>query len=125
VYLAILNLPVAGRSRRIGKTNISPNEQYVTLKGFEEVKERARKEGTKPLNPVLPLLHGSGAPDSRLTQDLESSESDAVRECWHKAVERVSSDPAGGLASATEKPISLSLEGVDVSQWVNELSKQV
>jgi hypothetical protein len=81
-------------------TRISPNEQYVTFGGFDAVGEKAREESSRSLTSVLPNLFANVASESPLLQSLLSSESEAVRECWHKAIERISRDPAGAITAA-------------------------
>lgn len=79
---------------------LSPNENYVVFKGFEEVKDRAREQNR---HGVRAVLHGAFATvgcDRGLMQILEVCESGEVRECWQKAVERVSRDPEGAITAA-------------------------
>ncbi len=82
------------------KTQLTPNEHYVTFKGFDELREKARQEGTFTAAAVLPSLFAADSSERGLTWSLEFSESESVRECWRKSVERVSSDPAGAITAA-------------------------
>lgn len=79
---------------------ITPNEQYVTLKGFEDLKGMTRQFLEKPIQPIaLP-----GTPEPELTEQLLSvlnrSESEAVREAWKKVQERLPRDPEGAITMA-------------------------
>lgn len=79
---------------------ISPNENYVTLKGFEEVKEKAREQGKRATNAVLPNILNASAADRGLTWILDTSESETVRNYWQKAIERMLHDPEGAITAA-------------------------
>jgi hypothetical protein len=82
-----------------GDPNLVPNEQYVTLKGFEEVKEMARDENRRARTSVFPALLAEQGLETRLTWNLSASESKEVRACWHKALERISRDPEGAITA--------------------------
>lgn len=83
-----------------GKTRIGPNEHYVTLGGFEALKEQARDEASRAMRATLPNVLAGGASEPSLGPNLDSSESEEVREGWRKAVERVSRDPPGAITAA-------------------------
>jgi hypothetical protein len=82
------------------KTKISPNEQYVTFSGFDGLKEKAREQARRAARAGLPNLLAPNTSHTGLMWILDTSESEAVRECWRKAVERVSTDPAGAITAA-------------------------
>lgn len=87
------------------KTTFLPNEHYVTFRGFDEVKERARREWLQSMNPSPPLAILSsplslGSSVRTLAWTLESAEAETVRESWQKAVERIPTDPAGAITAA-------------------------
>lgn len=78
---------------------ITPNENYVALKGFDELKERTRKQYGRPI--VALALTGTGhAIERELLASLENAESETVREAWQKVRERWSHDPAGTVTGA-------------------------
>lgn len=82
------------------KIQFSPNEQYVTLNGFAELKRRALEEpGRRPLVwDSIGLGEVTGSP-SAVMRLLEVPECESVREGWRKAIERLSSDHAGAITA--------------------------
>lgn len=79
---------------------LQPNEQYVTLRGFEDLKTKAREQAGLAAAATLPSVLATGTSDLGLTAGLESSESAAVRECWQKALKRLPHDPEGAITAA-------------------------
>lgn len=77
---------------------ITPNEQYVTLKNFEELKEKTRTLFERPIEATA--APGVGAQFEReLLWALEAAESEAVREAWRKVQERLPQDAEGAITS--------------------------
>jgi hypothetical protein len=107
------------------KTRISPNENYVTFTGLEEVKEKAREQATRAANAVLPNLLVPGTSPSGLTWALDTSESEVVRECWRKAVERVSTDPAGAITAARSLLEAVCKYVIEESGDTNDMSLEL
>jgi hypothetical protein len=81
-------------------TRVAPNEHYVTYKGFTDVKDKAREQAALAVKALYSRIQGAIAIDGGLTSNLENSESDIVRQCWLKAVERVTKDPEGAITAA-------------------------
>lgn len=79
---------------------ITPNEQYVTLKGFEELRERTREFFEKPVEPIAFPEFAESRMERELLWSLETAESDAVRDAWRKAQERLPQDPEGAITMA-------------------------
>lgn len=82
-----------------GRTQIFANENYVTGRGFRDIKLRAHEQGRFRLRlmPSMPLVGTTSS--TSLGSTLEAAESEAVRECWQKALERLGTDPAGAITS--------------------------
>jgi hypothetical protein len=79
---------------------VTPNEQYVTFKGFAEVKQRAREEAQRPRNLFGPIGLGADTMSHRtLAWPLELSESEAVRASWRTAQDRLATDSAGAITA--------------------------
>jgi hypothetical protein len=74
------------------------NENYVTLKSFEELKEKTAEQAKRAATASLPAI--SAPAHDALTTALETSESEAVRECARTARERLATDPAGAITAA-------------------------
>lgn len=79
---------------------ITPNVHYVQFDGINEVKAKARDEALRAAHAKLsPILLGTSFEHPQLTQTLDTSECEAVRECWGKANERIVSDPTGAVTA--------------------------
>lgn len=77
---------------------VTPNEQYVRLKDFEELKEITRTSLERPVEPMA--MPGLGSQLEReLLWVLEAAESEAVRDAWRKVRERLPLDPEGAITS--------------------------
>ena len=80
-------------------TRIAPNEQYVTLKGFDDLKERTRELYRRPVEPqVFPA--NELAVERELLRTLEIAESDVIRDAWRKVQDRTPQDPEGAITAA-------------------------
>lgn len=77
---------------------LGPNENYVTLKNFEALKEQATEQAKRVATGSLPTI--LSLTEDPLTTALEASESEAVRECARTARERLARDPAGAITAA-------------------------
>lgn len=79
---------------------ITPNEQYVSLSGFEGLKEMTRRYFRKPIE--LMVLPGTAEPqiEHELFWALETAESEAVRDAWRKIQGRLPQDPEGAITTA-------------------------
>ena len=80
------------------KPLITPNEQYVTLKGFDALKAQTREFFECPIEPQ-PLPGIEAQFERELLRALAIAESAAVRDAWHKVQERLPQDPEGAITS--------------------------
>lgn len=81
---------------------LGPKENYVTLKNFEALKEKATEQAKRAATASLPTI--LSPTEDPLTTALETSESEAVRECTRTARERLATDPAGAITAARSLP---------------------
>jgi hypothetical protein len=79
---------------------ITPNEQYVTLKGIDDLKRMTRQFFENPIRPIA--LPGTTDPaiERQLLSALNTAESEAVREAWTKVQQRLQEDPEGAITTA-------------------------
>jgi hypothetical protein len=80
-------------------TRITPNEQYVTLKGFNDLKERTRELFRRPMEPQI-FPANELAVERELLRALDIAESDVVRDAWRKVQHRTRQDPEGAITAA-------------------------
>jgi len=80
-----------------GRTQIFANENYVRGRGFRDIKQTAHEQGRFRLKAIPSIAFTEAGSSKVLESALEAAESDAVRECWRKALERLGTDPAGAI----------------------------
>jgi hypothetical protein len=82
-----------------GRTQIFANETYVRGRGFRDIKRIAHEQGRFRLKAIPSIAFTEAWSGRVLESALDQAESDVVRECWQKAVERLGTDPAGAITS--------------------------
>jgi hypothetical protein len=79
---------------------ITPNEQYVTLNGFEDLSAMTRRLLQKPIEPTALPVTKERRIEQQLFSALDAAESEAVREAWKKVQDRLQQDPEGAITIA-------------------------
>jgi Abortive infection C-terminus len=79
---------------------LQPTENYVTLSGFDDLKIRAIEEAELAQKAMSALPNAPLFADARLKWDLQDCESEPIRDCFRKALERLSRDTEGAITLA-------------------------
>jgi Abortive infection C-terminus len=76
------------------------NENFVTLTNFKALEYQVREQARLAVSARRSTVSAAYAVDNRLFAGLHASESEVVRNCWDRSIERLPTDSAGAITAA-------------------------